>query len=90
MKLKLAAPALVLALAGTGAFAQGIEGHQIGYTPKVTSDVSYSTRNAPTKAAQEHLEIFKAGQAHAEDFSDVEVTVYPTLLKDVKNRVFTR
>lgn len=90
MKLKLAAPALILALAGTGALAQGIEGHQIGYTSKVTSDVSYSTRNAPQKAAKEHLEIFTDGQARAEDFTDAEVTVYPTQLEDLDDRKFTR
>lgn len=90
MKLKIVAPALLLAAVGTGAFAQGVEGHQIGYTPKDDSGVSYSTRNAPQSLAKEHVKYFTDGQARANDFSDVHVTVFPTDLEDVQENQFTR
>ena len=90
MKLKIVAPALLLAAVGTGAFAQGIEGHQIGYTAKENNGATYSTRNAPAAVAQEHVNLFTDGQARAEDFNDAEVTVFPTDLEEVKDRRFTR
>lgn len=90
MKLKIVAPALLLAAVGTGAFAQGIEGQQIGYTAKETHAATHSTRNASPALAQGHLNFFTDGQPRAEDYNDVKVTVFPTDLEEVEDRRFTR
>tara|TARA_R110002124_G_scaffold75612_4_gene202912 strand:+ start:1537 stop:1809 length:273 start_codon:yes stop_codon:yes gene_type:complete len=90
MKLTIAVPALILAFASTGAMAQGIEGHIIGYTADTASTATYSARNATTKSGQEYVEFFADGQARAEDHSDTVVTVYSTRLEDINDRVFTR
>ncbi len=78
MKKTLTVAALILATAGTAAFAQGMEGHQIGYNDKPDNGVSYSSRSEAVDA--EKLETFKAGTFRAEDLTDVTITVLPTTL----------
>ncbi|MFG6594887.1 tryptophan synthase subunit beta [Sulfitobacter sp. 1A13368] len=49
MKNAFATAALILATAGTAAFAQGMEGQQVGYTAD-HADAAYSTRNVTSDA----------------------------------------
>lgn len=76
MKKTLATAALILATAGTAAFAQGMEGHQIGYNDKPDNGVSYSSRSEALDETK--VETFKNGIFRAESFSDLTLTVFPT------------
>lgn len=76
MNKTLTAAALILATAGSAAFAQGMEGQQIGYNDKPDNGVSYSSRSEA--ADPQKLENFKAGTFRAENLSDVTITVFPT------------
>ena len=76
MKKTLATTALILATAGSAAFAQGMEGHQIGYNDKPDNGVSYSSRSEALDPAK--VETFKSGIFRAESLDDVTITVFPT------------
>ncbi|NUH65064.1 tryptophan synthase subunit beta [Sulfitobacter sp. S0837] len=80
MKKTLTATALILATAGSAAFAQGMEGHQIGYNDKSDNGVSYSSRSDAVDA--QTIATFTKGTLRAEDTSDVTVTVFPTAQSD--------
>jgi len=75
MKKTLVTTALILATAGSAAFAQGMEGQQIGYNDKAEAGVSYSSRNDAVDNVK--LDIFNSGTFRAEDTSDVTITVFP-------------
>ena len=75
MKKTLATTALILATAGSAAFAQGMEGHHIGYNDKADNGVSYSSRSEALDAAK--VETFKKGIFRAESLNDVTLTVFP-------------
>ncbi|HBB81944.1 MAG TPA: tryptophan synthase subunit beta [Sulfitobacter sp.] len=76
MKKTLATTALILATAGSAAFAQGMEGQRIGYNDQTNDGVSYSSRSEAVDESK--LENFKSGNLRAEDLSDVTITVFPT------------
>ncbi len=78
MKLNLTVSALVLALAGTATFAQGMEGHQIGYNDESQSASTFSTRSGEQLVIIETRDTFEAGNLRAEEADDVTVTVYPS------------
>ena len=76
MKTAFATAALILATAGSAAFAQGMEGQRIGYNDQTNDGVSYSSRSEAVDESK--LENFKSGNLRAEDLSDVTITVSPT------------
>ncbi|MEX3314589.1 tryptophan synthase subunit beta [Sulfitobacter sp. PS-8MA] len=88
MKKTLTATALILATAGSAAFAQGMEGHQIGYNDKADNGVSYSSRSEAVDA--QVLATVTNGTLRAEDTSDVTVTVFPTAQSDTSVNRFPR
>ena len=88
MKKTLATTALILATAGSAAFAQGMEGQQIGYNDKADAGVSYSSRNDAVDNVK--LDIFNSGTSRAEDTSDVTVTVFPAAQDAAKVNSFPR
>jgi hypothetical protein len=88
MKKTLATTALILATAGSAAFAQGMEGHRIGYHDQTNAGVSYSSRSETVDEAK--LENFKKGNLRAEDLSDVTITVFPATQSDESMNRFPR
>ncbi|SDG51452.1 tryptophan synthase subunit beta [Sulfitobacter delicatus] len=88
MKKTLTATALILATATSAAFAQGMEGQQIGYNDKPDNGVSYSSRSEAVDA--QTLEIFNEGTLRAEDTSDVTITVFPAAQADKSVNRFPR
>lgn len=76
MKKTLATTALILATAGSAAFAQGMEGHQIGYHDKAENGIAYSSRSETLNG--DKVETFTKGIFRAESVSDLTVTVIPT------------
>ncbi|MEX3314590.1 tryptophan synthase subunit beta [Sulfitobacter sp. PS-8MA] len=88
MKKTLTATALIIATASSAAFAQGMEGHQIGYNDKPVDIISYSTRSEAVDP--QTLETFTAGMLRAEDQSDVTVTVFQTLDENREDGAFPR
>ena len=55
---------VALGFAGSAAFAQGMEGQQIGYNDKADAGVSYSSRNDAVDNVK--LDIFNSGTFRAE------------------------
>ena len=88
MKKTLATTALILATAGSAAFAQGMEGHQIGYNDKPDNGVSYSSRSEAVDLQK--IETFKKGTFRAEDQREVTITVFPTELSKEAVNEFPR
>ncbi|AYE85570.1 tryptophan synthase subunit beta [Sulfitobacter sp. D7] len=88
MKNAFATASLILATAGTAAFAQGMEGQRIGYNDETDNGVSYSSRSEAVDEAK--LENFKDGILRAEDLSDVTITVFPTAQSDASVNRFPR
>ena len=88
MKNAFATATLILATAGTAAFAQGMEGQQIGYNDKADAGVSYASRNDAVDNVK--LDIFNNGTFRAEDTSDVTVTVFPAAQDAEKVNRFPR
>tara|TARA_R110002012_G_scaffold150902_1_gene310691 strand:+ start:881 stop:1147 length:267 start_codon:yes stop_codon:yes gene_type:complete len=88
MKKTLATAELILATAGTAAFAQGMEGQRIGYNDKADNGVSYSSRSETVDETK--LEVFKHGILRAEDLSDITITVFPTEQSDESVNRFPR
>lgn len=79
MKLKLTTSALVLALTGTAAFAQGLEGHQIGYTDKEPATVSFSTKGNGERVVVETRRVYGDRTQTPAIIKEREVTVYRSL-----------
>ncbi|KZY04812.1 MULTISPECIES: hypothetical protein [unclassified Sulfitobacter] len=75
----LTASALVLAVAGTSAFAQGREGHQVGY--HADSEVTFSSRNDPDRKVEQRV-VYGDGTLRAEDQYTDTRTVYQSTAKD--------
>ncbi|UOA15634.1 MULTISPECIES: tryptophan synthase subunit beta [Sulfitobacter] len=88
MKTAFATAALILATAGSAAFAQGMEGQRIGYNDQTNNGVSYSSRSEAVDESK--LENFKSGNLRAEDLSDVTITVFPTAQSDASVNRFPR
>jgi len=83
MKKTLTATALILATAGSAAFAQGMEGQQIGYNAGATTQAAYSTRNATSDA-------LNLDNLRAEAPSEATVTVFATTEAAQKDSPFVR
>lgn len=75
----LTASALALTVAGTSAFAQGREGHVIGY--HTNEDVTYSSRNDPDRKVEQRI-VYGDGTLRAEDQYTDTRTVYQSTKKD--------
>ncbi len=79
MKKTLTATALILATISTAAFAQGMEGQQIGYNDKVGNEISYSSRSADDQEIKFERDVFQRGQFRADGGQTQVITVFPTL-----------
>lgn len=82
MKNAFATAALILATAGTAAFAQGMEGQQVGYTAD-NADVAYSTRNVTSDA-------LNFDDLRAETPAEATATVFVTTQDAQKDGRFVR
>jgi len=71
MKKTFATTALILATVGSAAFAQGMEGQQVGYNADSASEAAYSTRNATSDA-------LNLDNLRAEPSAEATVTVFAT------------
>tara|TARA_R100000306_G_C4310216_1_gene109777 strand:- start:256 stop:621 length:366 start_codon:yes stop_codon:yes gene_type:complete len=76
----LTASALVLAVAGTSAFAQGREGQRIGYYDD--SEVTYSSRNNDTHVKVEQRMVYDDGNLRPEKQHLDTFTSYQTSRED--------
>ncbi|MEQ5826799.1 tryptophan synthase subunit beta [Sulfitobacter sp. W002] len=82
MKNAFATAALILATAGTAAFAQGMEGQQVGYTAD-NADAAYSTRNVTSDA-------LNLDDLRAETPAEATATVFVTTQDAQKDGRFVR
>merc|ERR1711974_234353 len=80
MKTAFATAALILATAGSAAFAQGMEGQRIGCNDQTNDGVSYSSRSEAVDESK--LENFKSGNLRAEDLSQKQQKQKKTKRKD--------
>ena len=80
MKLNLTASVLILALAGSAAFAQGREGHVNGYHAQshAQSTSTFSTRDRDSGVVVETRRVYGDGSMREEDMEDITVTIYPS------------
>jgi len=90
MNKTLATTALILATAGSAAFAQGMEGQRIGYNDKIDNDVSYSSRSAEDQDLQLERDVFLRGHFRSDVDVDQVITVFPTLDENTTDGEFPR
>ena len=75
MKRTLTTSALLLAIAGTAAFAQGREGHSFGH---LDGTRSLAIKNQDDVRIVETRQVYADGSTRKADMEDVTVTIYPT------------
>ncbi|NUH65065.1 tryptophan synthase subunit beta [Sulfitobacter sp. S0837] len=90
MKKTLTTTALILATAGTAAFAQGMEGHQIGYNDKAADEAIYSSRSVDDQELKLQRDVFLRGQFRSDTDKTQVITVFPTPVENLEDGDFPR
>ncbi|SFE18139.1 hypothetical protein SAMN04488523_105239 [Sulfitobacter brevis] len=90
MKLNITAAALLVTLAGTASFAQGIEGQQIGYNDKSDTNVSYSTNGDNDAVVIEQRLVDGDYSLRVEDRVEGTVTIYKTFPENLNDGRISR
>lgn len=85
MKKTFATAALILATASSAAFAQGMEGHKIGYNDTSNHGEFQVSNSADDQSVALERETFMRGQFRAEDQEDRTITVFSSLSKNIEN-----
>jgi len=90
MKTTLVTTALILATAGSAAFAQGMEGHQIGYNDKAANEAIYSSRSLNDQDLKLERDVFLRGQFRTDVDENQVITVFPTQDENLDDGAFPR